>query len=279
MNFTFLLLLFAGLLSGVIQVLNKKLAGSKHRSSTHAAVIALANGVVGLPFLLYQFRFPESPITWLLIVFSVLAYAISLLFYFIAYKHADVSLVSVVRRLSIVFIAILGVVFLREQLSFVNWLGVVLILLSGVVVAIDKKKIKLSTGVLFALFSAIFASVCSVLDKQILHDISPFTYVVINNLFVGLVLLPRKGVVTDVKDLLKHHWRLIILTAVLMDIGFALVLSVLQATDVSQTMPIYMGLSFMMPVVFGIVLLKEKQKLRQKIVAIVLGLLGIFLLQ
>lgn len=279
MNLALLLLLIAGLLSGVIQILNKKLAVLKHQSSTHAAVIALTNGVIGLPLILYQFRLPEFSKTWVLIVFSVVAYAISLLFYFVAYKHADVSLVSVVRRLSIVFITVIGVIFLHEELSFVNWLGVVLILLSGAVVAIDKKKIKFSTGVLFALFSAILASFCSVLDKQILHDISPFTYVVINNLLVGLVLLPRKGVVTDARDLLKHHWKLIILTAVLMDLGFALVLYVLQGTDVSQTMPVYMGLSFMMPIVFGIVLLKEKQKLRQKVIALALGLIGIFLLQ
>ena len=279
MNVTLALLLIAGLLSGVIQVLNKKLAGSNHQPSTHAAFIALANGVVGLPFLLFQFRLPEDPMTWVLIAFSVIAYAISLLFYFIAYKHADVSLVSVVRRLSIVFIAILGVIFLREELSFVNWIGLLMILLSGVVVAIDKKKIKFSTGILFALFSAVFASVSSVLDKQILNDISPFTYVVVNNMLVGAILLPRKGVLVDARDLLKHHWKLIALTAVLMDLGFALVLYVLQGADVSQTMPVYMGLSFMMPVIFGVILLKEKEKLRQKIVAIILGVVGIFLLQ
>ncbi len=279
MNLALLLLLIAGVLSGIIQILNKKLAGSYHQPSTHAAFIALANGVIGLPFLLFQFRLPEDSITWVLIAFSVITYAISLLFYFIAYKHADVSLVSVVRRLSIVFIAVLGVVFLREELSFVNWLGVVMILLSGAVVAIDKRKIKFSAGFLFALLSAVFASVSSVLDKQILNDISPFTYVVVNNLLVGFVLVPRKGVLVDARDLLKHYWKLIALTAILMDLGFALVLYVLQGADVSQTMPVYMGLSFMMPVVFGVVLLKEKQKLRQKIVALALGLIGIFLLR
>ncbi len=279
MDLIFLLLLFAGLLSGVIQVLNKKLAGSNHRSSTHAAVIALTNGVVGLPLLLYQFQLPQSFGTWILIVFSISTYAISLSLYFLAYKLSDVSLVSVVRRLSIVCIAILGVVFLREQLTIVNWFGLIMIVLSGIVVTIERKQMKLSSGLLFALFSAVFASISAVLDKQILNDISPFTYVVVNNLFVGLILLPRKGSIADARDLMKHHWRLILLTAILMDLGFALVLYVLQGTDVAQTMPVYMGLSFMMPVVFGVVILKEKQKLRQKIVAIAFGLLGIFLLQ
>lgn len=43
MNVTLVLLLIAGLLSGVFQVLNKKLAGSNHKPSTHAAFIALVN--------------------------------------------------------------------------------------------------------------------------------------------------------------------------------------------------------------------------------------------
>jgi len=43
MNVTLVLLLIAGLLSGVIQVLNKKLAGSKHQPSTHVAFISLVN--------------------------------------------------------------------------------------------------------------------------------------------------------------------------------------------------------------------------------------------
>lgn len=278
MDFTLLLLLFAGLLSGTIQVLNKKLAGSNHQSSTHAVVIALANGVIGLPLLFYQFQLPQSSKTWILIVFSIITYAISLLLYFLAYKLTDVSLVSVVRRLSIVFIAILGVVFLREQLTIANWFGLIMIVLSGIVVTVERKHISLSSGILFALFSAVFASLSAVLDKQILNDISPFTYVVINNVLVGLVLLPRKGIVADARDLMKHHWKLILLTAVLMDLGFALVLYVLQGADVAQTMPVYMGLSFMMSVVFGVFLLKEKQKLPQKIVAIIVGLIGIFLL-
>lgn len=65
--------------------------------------------------------------TWLFLVLSGLATGASWLCYFRALKLGPASQVAPVDKLSVVLVALFGVLFLGERLSGPNWLGVVLI--------------------------------------------------------------------------------------------------------------------------------------------------------
>lgn len=65
--------------------------------------------------------------TYLLLVLSGLATGASWLCYFRALSLADASRVAPLDKLSVVLVAVFGVVFLGERLSLVNWLGIALI--------------------------------------------------------------------------------------------------------------------------------------------------------
>lgn len=65
--------------------------------------------------------------TWLFLVLSGLATGASWLCYFRALKLGPASQVAPVDKLSVVLVAVFGVLFLGEKLSAPNWLGVVLI--------------------------------------------------------------------------------------------------------------------------------------------------------
>jgi transporter family protein len=65
--------------------------------------------------------------TWLFLVLSGLATGASWLCYFRALKLGPASQVAPVDKLSVVLVALFGVLFLGERLSAPNWLGVVLI--------------------------------------------------------------------------------------------------------------------------------------------------------
>ncbi|MBP2315363.1 EamA family transporter [Azospirillum soli] len=65
--------------------------------------------------------------TWLFLVLSGLATGASWLCYFRALKLGPASQVAPVDKLSVVLVALFGVLFLGEKLSGPNWLGVVLI--------------------------------------------------------------------------------------------------------------------------------------------------------
>ena len=70
---------------------------------------------------------------WFLL-FSGLATAASWLAYFRALKLGDVSQVAPIDKLSVVFIVILGVLFLGEKFTIANWLGIALMLLGAFLV-------------------------------------------------------------------------------------------------------------------------------------------------
>ncbi|WP_434621026.1 EamA family transporter [Azospirillum sp. B2RO_4] len=65
--------------------------------------------------------------TWLFLLLSGLATGASWLCYFRALKLGPASQVAPVDKLSVVLVALFGVLFLGETLSGSNWLGVVLI--------------------------------------------------------------------------------------------------------------------------------------------------------
>ena len=65
--------------------------------------------------------------SWLFIVLSGLATGASWLCYFRALKLGDASRVAPVDKLSVVLVAVFGVLFLGERLSSIHWLGVGLI--------------------------------------------------------------------------------------------------------------------------------------------------------
>jgi transporter family protein len=65
--------------------------------------------------------------TYLFLVLSGLATGASWLCYFRALSLADASRVAPLDKLSVVLVAVFGVVFLGERLALVNWLGIAMI--------------------------------------------------------------------------------------------------------------------------------------------------------
>ena len=72
---------------------------------------------------------------WAFLVLSGLATGASWFAYFRALKLGDASRVAPLDKLSIVLVAIFGVIFLGEKLSAVNWAGVVLIAAGALLLA------------------------------------------------------------------------------------------------------------------------------------------------
>ena len=92
------------------------------------ALILLATG---------QFQSPDSISgrTYFFLLLSGLATGASWICYFRALKIGQAAQVAPIDKLSVVLVALFGVVFLGERLSAPNWLGVALIAVGAVLVA------------------------------------------------------------------------------------------------------------------------------------------------
>lgn len=83
----------------------------------------------------------QSPVTvpartWIFLGLSALATGASWLCYFRALKLGDAARVAPVDKLSVVMVAVFGVLFLGERLSAINWAGVVLVMAGVVLIAL-----------------------------------------------------------------------------------------------------------------------------------------------
>jgi bacterial/archaeal transporter family protein len=83
----------------------------------------------------FQSFTPISGRSYLFLVLSGIATGASWICYFRALKLGDAARVAPIDKLSVVLVAVFGVVFLKEHLSLPNWLGVSLIAAGAVLVA------------------------------------------------------------------------------------------------------------------------------------------------
>ncbi|WP_295878987.1 EamA family transporter [uncultured Bartonella sp.] len=74
--------------------------------------------------------------SWVFLVLSGLATGASWLAYFRALQLGDASHVAPIDKLSVIFVAIFGVIFLGEKLTAINWTGVVLIAAGVILLAL-----------------------------------------------------------------------------------------------------------------------------------------------
>jgi transporter family protein len=102
------------------------------RTAVILCVLAAMVGVTG------QWQAPATipRLTWVFLVLSGLATGASWLCYFRALKLGDAARVAPIDKLSVVLVAVFGVVFLGERLSGLNWAGVALIALGALLVAL-----------------------------------------------------------------------------------------------------------------------------------------------
>src|SRR6478672_7086552 len=101
-------------------------------------VVLLAFSV--LLFFTGQFAVPSavSSKTWLFLVLSGLATGASWLCYFRALKLGPATLVAPIDKLSVVLVALFGVVFLGERPSLNGWIGIILIAAGAVLIVVRR---------------------------------------------------------------------------------------------------------------------------------------------
>ncbi len=114
--------------------------GIANVNSDFATFIRTIVILVTLAFILFatgQFQAPGSVSarTYLFLVLSGLATGASWICYFRALKIGEAAQVAPIDKLSVVLVAIFGVMFLGERLSAPNWLGIALIAAGAMLVA------------------------------------------------------------------------------------------------------------------------------------------------
>lgn len=132
--FSLILLTIAGLFSSFSQIASKKLAKPDYSSESLTTAMMLLNALIALPLLFYKFGIPSEYRYWVLTFLSTLSFAFSTKYLFKALQLTDVSLVSILYKLNIVFVVIIGIVLLKEAYTIIQTIGLILIIFSSIFV-------------------------------------------------------------------------------------------------------------------------------------------------
>ena len=115
--------------------------GVENVNSDLATFIRTIVVVCVLALIVYATRQFQNPAdisgrTYLFLVLSALGTGASWLCYFRALKLGDAAQVAPIDKLSVVLVAVFGVVFLGERLSVISWAGIAMVAAGAILVAI-----------------------------------------------------------------------------------------------------------------------------------------------
>ena len=202
--------------------------------------------------------------TWIFLILSGLATGASWLCYFKALQLGDVNKVVPVDKSSTVMAIMLAIIFFGETLSIPGIFGVVLILV-GTILMIEKKDVKGmeskgSSWLLFAIGSAVFAALTSILGKIGMEGIDSNlgtairTIVVLGMSWIMIYVSHKQSKIHGIK---RRDMAFIILSGLATGASWMFFFGALQMGPASVIIPID-KLSILVTIAFSYIVFREK---------------------
>ena len=228
-----------------------------------------------------------SPKTLLFLCASGITTGASWICYFHALQIGDVNKVVPIDKSSVVLTILLGVLFLGEPMSVSKGICVILIA-AGTYLMIEKKqgteegKKKSKSAILYALLSAVFASLTALLSKIGIVGIASNLGTAIRTIIVLIMawlIVVAGGKQKQIKDVSRKSWTFIILYGSATGLSWLCYYRALQDGPISVVLPID-KLSILISIAFAYIIFKERltRKSGLGLAMIVAGTLGMVVL-
>ena len=228
-----------------------------------------------------------SPKTLLFLCASGITTGASWICYFHALQIGDVNKVVPIDKSSVVLTILLGVLFLGEPMSVSKGICVILIA-AGTYLMIEKKQgteegmKKSKSAILYALLSAVFASLTALLSKIGIVGIESNLGTAIRTIIVLIMawlIVLAGGKQKQIRDVSRKSWTFIILSGIATGLSWLCYYRALQDGPISVVLPID-KLSILISIAFAYIIFKERLTRRSGLglAMIVAGTLGMVVL-
>lgn len=213
--------------------------------------------------------------TIIFLVLSGLATGLSWLCYFKALQLGNVNKVTPIDKSSTILTMVLAIIFLGEKITVLKIVSIILIGV-GTYLMIekknDKKQAKNNKWLLYALGSAVFASLTSILGKIGIEGVESNLGTAIRTIVVLLiawvvVFVTKKQ--SEIKNIDKNSWKFLLLSGLTTGLSWLCYYKALQTGEASIVVPID-KLSITITIALSYFILKEKLNKKSMI-----GLIGI----
>lgn len=278
-NWVIFVLLFSIFVS-LSSILSRYILSKKSNVMGFVFLHNIAGAVAILPLLYFDFRLPTEIMPWIFLLFGTTSGLLGDYYYFLSLKEEETSVLSLVFRMRLVYTFIAGILIFGEKVSGLDVLAMLFVLFGAIIVNYKNGQIKFSKGVILANISNIFLTILLIMDKQVSGSISVPLYSFLNfassGIFFGIIYFKDKRNNPNIFITEKSRW-LIALAGVFLAIGTTFRRFALVDGDLSMV-SILMNLSVVLTVVMGIVILKERTQLPQKILGLIILLAGVAML-
>ncbi|MCX8147127.1 MAG: EamA family transporter [Candidatus Woesearchaeota archaeon] len=283
----YVFVLISALVFGIGNVVRKKALTKEHSMqfiTTFQTVYFIA-----MLLLLPKVNFDSPMFIWAFIYIKSVLLLLATYFFIRLLRHNEISEIEPLWNLSPVFLLLLSYFMLNEAPSFINVVGVILIVGGAYVIETDHKITNIfkpisllkSKKIIYILFFLIFISLCSVIDKIVLIQIDPYSFLFIQSMFMFvnciIVQFTIYEGIKDIKTALKRDFFYIMLAVVLFiisDVFYFIAVSIPTAM-VSLIIPIKRTSTIISTVLGGKIF--HEKGLKIKISACIIMVLGIFL--
>lgn len=278
MIFVYLVALFAGILWGITESVNKNITEKKFSSFSYFFIQVFANSLLYfIPFILYG-SLVAPPAAYLLIIIPVICLFFANIFMIKAYKTEDISNLNILFRSSLPITFLSGIYLLHEKITVLNIFGVLSILLGILVIFYEGKKIKPTNGFLLALSAGILIGSVSYLRKLSFLYFNPITVVFLVHFILTILVLTIPRTYKDIKPIFLKYKKKIVYSRITAVIAFFLINWAFSKGNISIVNTNYEAAFLLSTSFIGIMLMGEKKNTGKKLTGSLLCILGIILL-
>lgn len=194
------------------------------------------------------------------IVLSGITTALLWICYFKALSLADVSMVTPIDKLSIVVTLILSFFFLKEKITIIKIVSMIF-MISGTFLMVNRKE-KNGEGnwLIYALLTALFTSLATILGKIGIKDINPNLGTMLRTIIILIIIwgvIFVKKEYKDIKNINKKNILFIILSGISTGLSWLFYFMALKEGEASIVFPIE-KLSAAVAILISVIFLKEK---------------------
>nr|WP_295604959.1 EamA family transporter [uncultured Terrisporobacter sp.] len=221
--------------------------------------------------------------TLIFLILSGIATGASWLCYFKALQIGDVNKVTPIDKSSTILTMLMAFIFLGEEITFIKGISMILIGIGTYLMIIKKENVtvenKSNAWLIYALGSAIFASLTSILGKVGIENIDSTLGTAIRTIVVLImawivVFVTKKQ--NTIRDIDKNSWIFLFLSGIATGGSWLCYYRALQMGPASVVVPID-KLSILVTIVFSYIVFKEKlnKKSALGLLLIVIGTLSL----
>lgn len=267
----------AALLAAAARVSHRYLLADATDPTAYTIVYQLAAAAFVLPLALSDLRdyaaVPEHAPYYLALLASTTCWMAFNWFTFHADHHTEVSITSVLSRTRAIWTVLLGALLFGESVTVLRATGAGLIVL-GAGLLTRASWFRAGRGVVLALSAAVAASVALAIDKLAASALPAGVVVASGFLGGGVILsLRTRHSYARVRALLSTRARYGVVSALLGACSYWFLVRAMAVGDISQVVPVYQGY-LVIVVLAGVVLLRERSQLIQKLIAATVVLTG-----